>query len=125
MVESGKSWATEGSSAMPMLHQMPMSGNCYKIRLAAHQLGLPLTLRDYPLHDGETRKPPFLAKNPNGRVPLLEFEDGRCLAESGAIHPGSDADELAAVLDPLIEQRARDILEAREEARIERRFRHA
>ena len=70
---------------MTVLHQMPMSGNCYKIRLAAHQLGVPLTLRDYPLHDGETRKAPFLAKNPNGRVPLLEFEDGRCLAESGAI----------------------------------------
>jgi glutathione S-transferase len=70
---------------MPTLHQMPMSGNCYKIRLAAHQLGIALTLHDYPLHDGETRKAPFLAKNPNGRVPLLEFEDGRCLAESGAI----------------------------------------
>ena len=70
---------------MPILHQMPMSGNCYKIRLAAAQLGIPLTLQDYPLYDGLTRKPQFLSKNPNGRVPLLEFEDGRTLAESGAI----------------------------------------
>lgn len=70
---------------MPILHQMQMSGNCYKIRLAARQLGIPLTLRDYPLHGGETRRPAFLAKNPNGRVPLLEFDDGRCLPESGAI----------------------------------------
>ncbi len=70
---------------MPVLHQMPMSGNCYKIRLAARQLGIPITLRNYPLHDGETRKPDFLSKNPNGRVPLLEFEDGRTLPESGAI----------------------------------------
>jgi glutathione S-transferase len=70
---------------MPILHQMPMSGNCYKIRLAAAQLGIPLTLKDYPLHDGLTRKADFLSKNPNGRVPLLEFEDGRTLAESGAI----------------------------------------
>ena len=70
---------------MPILHQMPMSGNCYKIRLAASQLGIPLTLKDYPLHDGLTRKPDFLSKNPNGRVPLLEFEDGRTLPESGAI----------------------------------------
>jgi glutathione S-transferase len=70
---------------MPILHQMQMSGNCYKVRLAARQLGIPITLKDYPLHDGTTRKPPFLKLNPNGRVPLLEYEDGRCLPESGAI----------------------------------------
>src|SRR5215470_18914608 len=70
---------------MPVLHQMQMSGNWYKVRLAAHQLGVRLTLKDYGLFDGETRKPPFLGKNPNGRVPLLELDDGRCLAESGAI----------------------------------------
>jgi glutathione S-transferase len=70
---------------MPVLHQMPMSGNCYKVRLAAHQLGIALKLKDYPLHGGETRTPEFLAKNPNGRVPLLELEDGRFLPESGAI----------------------------------------
>jgi glutathione S-transferase len=64
---------------------MPMSGNCYKIRLLAHQLGIPLALRDYPLHGGLTRQPDYLAKNPNGRVPLLELDDGRCLPESGAI----------------------------------------
>jgi glutathione S-transferase len=68
-----------------VLHQMQMSGNCYKVRLAAHQLGIPLTLKDYPLHGGETRTPEFLAKNPNGRVPMLEFPDGRFLPESGAI----------------------------------------
>lgn len=70
---------------MPVLHQMQMSGNCYKVRLAARQLGVPLTLKEYPLFGGETRKPAFLEKNPNGRVPLLELDDGRCLPESGAI----------------------------------------
>jgi glutathione S-transferase len=70
---------------MPILHQMHVSGNCYKVRLAARQLNTPLTLKDYGLHDGSTRQPNFLAKNPNGRVPLMEFEDGRVLAESGAI----------------------------------------
>jgi len=68
-----------------ILHQMQMSGNCYKIRLAARQLGIPLTLKDYPLMTGETRQPDFLKLNPNGRVPLLELDDGRTLAESGAI----------------------------------------
>jgi glutathione S-transferase len=70
---------------MPTLHQMHVSGNCYKVRLAARQLGVPLTLVDYGLHDGTTRKPAYLAKNPNGRVPMLEFEDGRMLPESNAI----------------------------------------
>ena len=70
---------------MPILHQMRISGNCYKVRLAAHQLGIGLALKDYPLLGGLTRQPEFLAKNPNGRVPLLELEDGRCLPESDAI----------------------------------------
>jgi glutathione S-transferase len=70
---------------MTVLHQMQMSGNCYKVRLAARQLGVELTLQDYGLHDGSTRKSDFLSKNPNGRVPLLEFEDGRRLSESDAI----------------------------------------
>jgi len=70
---------------MTVLHQMQMSGNCYKVRLTAAQLEIPLTLREYPEFAGETRKPDFLALNPNGRVPLLEFEDGRALAESNAI----------------------------------------
>ena len=70
---------------MLVLHQMPMSGNCYKVRLAARQTGHDLELRDYPLLGSETRKPEFLAKNANGRVPLLEWEDGRTLPESNAI----------------------------------------
>jgi len=70
---------------MHVLHQMQMSGNCYKVRLAARQLGLPVTLKEYPLLGGETRRPEFLARNPNGRVPLMEWEDGRLLPESDAI----------------------------------------
>jgi hypothetical protein len=55
--------------------------------------------KNYGLHDGTTRRPGFLSKNPNGRVPLLEFEDGRTLAESDAIlhirrsAPGSDGSQ--------------------------------
>ena len=70
---------------MYTLHQMQMSGNCYKVRLVSRQLGIPIALREYGLHDGSTRVPQFLAKNPNGRVPLLETQDGRFLPESGAI----------------------------------------
>lgn len=70
---------------MLTLHQMHISGNCYKVRLCAHHLGIPLRLKDYGLKDGSTRTPEFLARNPNGRVPVLEFDDGRFLPESGAI----------------------------------------
>ncbi len=70
---------------MLVLHQMHISGNCYKVRLAARQANTPIALREYGLHDGSTRTPDYLAKNPNGRVPMLEFEDGRFLPESGAI----------------------------------------
>jgi glutathione S-transferase len=70
---------------MLVLHQMQMSGNCYKVRLTARQLNIPLKLKEYPLHGGETRQPEFLRLNPNGRVPLLEMEDGRTLPESDAI----------------------------------------
>jgi glutathione S-transferase len=70
---------------MLTLHQMQMSGNCYKVRLVSRQLGIPLALVDYPLMAGKTREREFLAKNPNGRVPLLELGDGRFLAESDAI----------------------------------------
>jgi glutathione S-transferase len=70
---------------MPILHNMQDSGNSYKVRLAARQLGIALKLVEYPMGSGRTREPEFLAKNPIGRVPLLELEDGRFLAESGAI----------------------------------------
>jgi glutathione S-transferase len=70
---------------MLALHNMQMSGNCYKVRLVSRQLQIPVRLIDYPVGAAKTRTSEFLAKNPNGRVPLLELEDGRCLAESNAI----------------------------------------
>lgn len=67
------------------LHQFHMSGNCYKVRLAAHHLGRKLTLVDVDMMGGETRRAAFLAKNPNGRVPTLELDNGDTLPESNAI----------------------------------------
>ena len=61
------------------------SGNGYKIRLLLAQLGMAYRYRDVDIMRGESRTPQFLAKNPNGRIPLLELADGRCLAESDAI----------------------------------------
>lgn len=67
------------------LYNMHNSGNCYKVRLTAHQLGVPLDITHVDVLAGETRQAEFIARNPNGRVPLLELDDERFLAESNAI----------------------------------------
>jgi glutathione S-transferase len=85
MLASLGSFLRQGRLRMHVLHQMQASGNCYKARLAARQLGIPLALKEYPVGGDETRKPDFLSRNPNGRVPMLELDDGRFLPESGAI----------------------------------------
>jgi len=67
-----------------ILHQDPRSGNCYKIALTAALLGIPLSIRDYDIMQGETRTPEFLARvNANGRIPVLQIGD-RFLPESNA-----------------------------------------
>jgi glutathione S-transferase len=64
---------------------MRASGNCYKLQLLLDQLGREYRWVDVDSAHGETRTSDYLAKNPNGKVPLLELDDGRRLAESDAI----------------------------------------
>jgi glutathione S-transferase len=61
------------------------SGNGYKVRLLLAQLGTPYEWTHVDLDGGESRKPAFLSRNPNGRIPTLELDDGTNLAESNAI----------------------------------------
>ena len=61
------------------------SGNCYKIKLAMSLLGIDYQWVPVDILKGETQTPEFLAKNPNGKIPVLELEDGSCLWESNAI----------------------------------------
>jgi glutathione S-transferase len=70
---------------MLTLHGDHRSGNCYKIELALAQLGLDYQFVDVDILRGQSRTPEFLAKNANGKIPLLQLDDGRCLAESNAI----------------------------------------
>lgn len=70
---------------MYTLYSMQRSGNSYKVRLALSVLKAPYTLVEVDILQGESRTPEFLAKNPNGRVPLLEVAPDRYLAESNAI----------------------------------------
>lgn len=70
---------------MLTLHDNRESGNGYKVRLLLALLGIPYRLVNWKLGAEGTRTPEFLEKNPNGRIPLLELEDGRHIAESNAI----------------------------------------
>ena len=61
------------------------SGNCYKVKLMLNLLGIPYQWIDVDILNGDTQTVEFLAKNPNGKIPVLELEDGTCLWESNAI----------------------------------------
>jgi glutathione S-transferase len=70
---------------MLRLHDNLTSGNGFKVRLLLAQLGTPYQRIEYDIDRRETRTPDFLLKNPNGRIPVLELDDGTFLAESNAI----------------------------------------
>jgi glutathione S-transferase len=60
-----------------ILHYYLPSGNGYKVRLLPTQLGIAYRRIEYDVTRGETRPPKFAGGvNPNGRVPVLEMEDG-------------------------------------------------
>jgi glutathione S-transferase len=61
------------------------SGNGYKVRLVCKRLKITYHLVQMDITHGATRTPEFLAKNLNGRIPLLEVPDRGFLAESHAI----------------------------------------
>lgn len=70
---------------MIVLYDNLSSGNAYKVRLMLHKRGLPYTRIEMDIDAGATRRPDFLALNPDGRVPLLVLDDGTKLPESNAI----------------------------------------
>ena len=70
---------------MYTLYGSAISGNCWKPAFMLRQRGLPFRWVETDVLSGQTRTPEFLALNPNGRVPLLQLPDGRCLAESNAM----------------------------------------
>lgn len=83
------------------------SGNCYKVKLACAELGIVYEWQEVDIMAGATRRPGFLAMNPNGKIPVLALPNDRYLAESNAIIAyladgtrllGRDAFERAQVL---------------------------
>ncbi len=67
------------------VYGMSTSGNCYKVRLLLEQLGSRYAWQEVDSAHGQTRTADYLAKNPNGKVPMVERDDGRVLVESNAI----------------------------------------
>lgn len=61
------------------------SGNCYKVKLLCSLLGIEHEWVHVDILAGGTQASDFLVRNPNGKIPLLELPDGRCLSESNAI----------------------------------------
>ena len=68
-----------------LLYDSPVSGNCYKVRLLLAHLGLPYERRTMDVVDRSNRRDVLGDLNPALRVPTLVLDDGRPLAESGAI----------------------------------------
>ena len=67
------------------LYDFLPSGNGYKIRLLLTQMGVPFERIDINILEGESRTSEFLSKSPNGKIPVLEIESDKYLAESNAI----------------------------------------
>jgi glutathione S-transferase len=89
------------------LFYFPIAPNPTKVRIYLGEKGLELPTELVNLIEGEQKQPEFLAKNPIGKLPVLELDDGSFLTESLAIieyleelHPepsmwGSTPDERA------------------------------
>ena len=67
------------------IHGYSPSGNCHKLRMLLSHLGRDYRWIETDSAHGATRTPEYLAKNPNGKVPMIELDDGRIMVESNAI----------------------------------------
>jgi glutathione S-transferase len=68
-----------------LLYNNMLSGNCYKVRLLFAHLGIDYERQELDVVDRSDRRQVLGDLNPALRVPTLVFDDGRALAESGAI----------------------------------------
>ncbi len=70
---------------MATVYGMAPSGNCWKVAQILRLTGQPFRWVEIDTNGGETRRPEFLRRNPFGKVPVLELDDGTVLVESNAI----------------------------------------
>ena len=67
------------------LYDLPASPNARRVRIFIAEKDLQIPKVPIDMISGENRKSEYLAKNSLGRMPLLELDDGTCIAESIAI----------------------------------------
>ncbi len=67
------------------LYDSAMAPNPRRVRIFLAEKGIEVPTEQVDIAKAENRKPPFLAKNPMGVLPVLELDDGTCIAESIAI----------------------------------------
>jgi glutathione S-transferase len=67
------------------LYQNKLSPNAKRVRVCANELGINLNIVELDFAKGEHKKPEYVAKNPMGKVPTLEDDDGYVIWESPAI----------------------------------------
>ena len=66
------------------LHESP-SPNARRVHVFMAEKGIELERAAVDIRGGENLSEAYLAKNPGGRVPMLELDDGTCIGESVAI----------------------------------------
>ena len=79
------------------LHEHPNLPNPRRVAVFAHEKGLDIPRTELNVLEGDHKKPDFLAKNPWGKVPVLELDNGDFISETQAIcryldetHPGGN-----------------------------------
>jgi glutathione S-transferase len=70
---------------MIRLHDFAASANCFKVRMLLSQLGVAYERVPVDIFAGDAQTDEYLARNPAGRTPVLETEQGAFIPESGAI----------------------------------------
>ena len=67
------------------LYDFPKAPNPRRVKIFAHEKDIELELINCDMGIREHKTPEFLTKNPSGKIPVLELENGECISESVAI----------------------------------------
>jgi glutathione S-transferase len=67
------------------LYDSKIAPNPRRVRIFLAEKGIEVPTVQVDIASGENRKPPYIEKNPLGGTPMLELDDGTCIAESVAI----------------------------------------
>ncbi len=67
------------------VYELRRAPNARRVRMFLAEKGIEMEYQQVDLGAGENLAPAFLTKNPAGRIPVLELDDGTCLSETLAI----------------------------------------